>query len=175
MLLLVGDALGEAAIVSRSLQEFLNGPDVICQPRLHCGRDTKGLMNANEVIKSHIDRDSRFQVVQLLAERIGKPRKAAKVHSYGQVGAFNMAGGDSLDLRTPAYLDWYSLENSCRCVPVRAFGFRSPINLDELGVVHLRAKAIFNGGNVGLESVCSYLEATSDPIAQIAGARPRYF
>lgn len=167
--LLVADALGGEAIVSRGLQEFLHGPDVICQSRLHRGGDAKGLMNTNEVVKSHIERDSSFQVVQLLAERIGKPRKTAKVHSHAQVGAFDVTGRDAFNLRTAAYLDWYSVQNLCRRVLVRPFGFSSAVNLDELRVVHFRSEAILDGGNVGLETVRRDLEAASDSLTQIAG------
>ena len=67
---MVEDGLAETAIVSRGLQEFLNSPDVICVSRLHRVSDAKGLMNSNEVVRGHIELDSRHQVVQLLAERI---------------------------------------------------------------------------------------------------------
>jgi hypothetical protein len=53
-------------------------------------------MNAAEVIPRHIQRDSRFQIVQLLAERIGQSRKTAKVHSHAQIGPLNVAAAFAL-------------------------------------------------------------------------------
>jgi hypothetical protein len=126
-------------------------------------------MNANKVVKRHIERDSRFQVVQLLAERIGESRKAAKMHSHAQIGPLDVTGRDSFDLRTATDLDWYSVQNLCRRIPVGAFAVLPSVNFDELGVVHFRSEAIFDGGNVGLESVSGELEATSDSVAQITG------
>src|SRR5882757_1513370 len=124
-------------------------------------------MNANEVIKSHVERDSRFQVVQLLAERIGKPSKAAKVHSHGQIGPLDMAGRDSFNLRTSTDPDWYGVQNLRRRVPVRTLSPSFSVNLDELGVVHFRSKAIFDGGNVRFKSVRGDLKTASDSLAQI--------
>ena len=57
---------------------------MVRQSGLHRRCNTKGLMNANEIVESHVDRDSRFQVVQLFAKRVGQSRKTPKAHSYGQ-------------------------------------------------------------------------------------------
>src|ERR1700674_2622506 len=168
-MLLVAGELGEETIASRSLQEFLNGPDVICDSGLHGRGDSERLMYAAEVEKGHVQVNGGFQVLQRFAEAQTKSRKAPKVCPDGQIGPLDVAGRDSFDLRTPADLDWYSVQNLCRRVPVRPFPMRLTVNLDELCVIHFRTKAILNGGDVGLESVCGDLETASDSLAQIAG------
>jgi len=130
-------------------------------------------MNANEVVKRHVERDSRFQVVQLLAERIGEPRKASQMHSHAQVGAFDVTGGYSGDLRAADDLDWYSVQNLCRRIPIRPFAVLPSVNFDELRVVHFRSEAIFDGGNVRFESVRRKLETADSSLAQIAGKDKR--
>jgi hypothetical protein len=73
---MVASECEEKAIVSRSLQEFLDGPDVVSKPRLHCGSYTERLMYANEVEKSHVERDSGLEMVKALAETQAQPGKA---------------------------------------------------------------------------------------------------
>jgi len=51
-------------------------------------------MNAAEIVVSKVQRDSGFQVRQLLAERIVKPLKVAKLRSHGQILSLNKASRD---------------------------------------------------------------------------------
>lgn len=51
-------------------------------------------MNTAEIIVREVQSDSGLQVRQLLAERIGQPRQAAKLHSHSEVLPFNVAGRD---------------------------------------------------------------------------------
>jgi len=52
-------------------QEFLNGPGVIGESRFHRRSDPKRLMDATEVVKGHVKRNSRLQIVQLFTEGVG--------------------------------------------------------------------------------------------------------
>jgi len=42
-------------------------------------------MNTAEIVIGEVQRDSGFQVRQLLAERISEPRESSHRHSHGQV------------------------------------------------------------------------------------------
>jgi hypothetical protein len=46
-------------------------------------------MDAAEIIVREVHGDGSFQVRQLLAERIGQPRKSPHRHSYSQVLPFH--------------------------------------------------------------------------------------
>jgi len=51
-------------------------------------------MNAAEIVIREVQGNCSPQMRQLLAERIGEPRKAPKLHPHGQVLPFDKAGGD---------------------------------------------------------------------------------
>ena len=53
-------------------------------------------MNATEIVIGEVQCDSGFQVRQLFAERIRKPRKSAHCHSHRKVAALHKTGGDVL-------------------------------------------------------------------------------
>jgi len=54
------------------------------------------LMHAAEVVVHEVERDRVFQVLHLLAERIGQSSEAAHLHPHGAVLAFGVAGRDVL-------------------------------------------------------------------------------
>jgi hypothetical protein len=69
-------------------------------------------MNAAEIIVRKVHGESGFQVRQLFAEGIGKPRKAMHLHSHGQVLPFNKASRNVVRIR-PAVNDLgYNLRDS---------------------------------------------------------------
>jgi hypothetical protein len=51
---------------------------VIAQSRFHRRSDAQCLMNATEVVKGHVKRNSRLEIVQLFAEGIGQAGKTRK-------------------------------------------------------------------------------------------------
>jgi hypothetical protein len=87
---MVASECEEKAIVSPCLQEFLDSPDVVSKPRLHCGSNAECLMYANEVEKSHVERDGCLEMVKALAETQTQPGKAPQVRPHAQVGTFNV-------------------------------------------------------------------------------------
>jgi len=168
VLLMVASECEEKAIVSRRLQEFLYGPDVVSKPRLHCGSYTERLMYANEVEKSHIERDSRLEMVKALAESQAQPSEAAKVCPHAQVGAFNVRRADAFNLRVSADGDWDGRGNFRGVVPLRAFSVARSVELEQLGEVNIRSKVFFDGGNVTAETIGRELESACDSLAQIS-------
>src|SRR5438270_8499537 len=51
-------------------------------------------MNTTKVVIREVQGDSGFQMRQLLAERIGEPRKSAELHPHGQVLPLHKRSGD---------------------------------------------------------------------------------
>jgi hypothetical protein len=78
----VARAQKAGSVASRGLQEFLNGPDVICNSGLHGRGNTERLMYAAEIKERHVQVNRGVQVFQRLAETKTKPRKTAQVCPY---------------------------------------------------------------------------------------------
>lgn len=124
-------------------------------------------MHAAEIEKGHIEIHGGDQMLQRLAESQAQPRKASKMRAYAQIRPFNMTRGDS---RGMWVADDRSRDRRCNTrwrIPVWPLTFRASVQLNELGEVHACPEAIFDGRNVGLESVCSDLEVPVNALAQI--------
>ncbi len=63
---------------------------MIRDSRRHPPRDSDAGMYAAQIVVREVQRDSRFQVRQLLAESIRQSRKSAKVHSHRQILSLNL-------------------------------------------------------------------------------------
>jgi len=74
-------------------------------------------MNATEIVIREVQGDGGFQMRQLLAESIGQPRKAPKLHSHGQVLPFDKAGGDMIGIGIASADFGYNLRDARRGVP----------------------------------------------------------
>ena len=55
----------------------------------HCWRDAQRLMNTAEIVVHGVERNRVFEVLQLFAECVGQPGKAAIGHSQVQVMPFD--------------------------------------------------------------------------------------
>jgi hypothetical protein len=76
--------------------DFLESPDVICQSGFHCWRDAERLVNAAEVVEHEVNRGGVLVVLQLFAEGVGEPCKAAVAHAQREILAFNVTRADGL-------------------------------------------------------------------------------
>ena len=74
-------------------------------------------MNAAEIVIGKMQRDSSFEMRQLFAERIGKPRKTAHLHSHRQILPFDKASRDVIFVRPSVDDLGYNLPDSWWGVP----------------------------------------------------------
>ena len=58
----------------------------------HRWRYAQRLMDATEIVVHEVQRHGMLQVLQLLAEAVGKPREAAHAHPHRQILALDKAG-----------------------------------------------------------------------------------
>lgn len=95
---------------------------MIGQTRFHRGRDSETGMNTAEIVVSEMQRNGGFQMRELFAESVCKPRQSAKLHPHREVLPLHVRGGDMVGIRiTAAHLgydvhDWpweYLASASC--------------------------------------------------------------
>lgn len=127
-------------------------------------------MYATEVVPAHEERDSRFQVVQLLAEPVRQAGEAAQMHPHAEIRPLDVAGGDALNPRVSAHADWYSVHNLCGRIPIGSLSIGFPVDFKQLGVVHVRPEVFLDGSDVGLETVSGNLATPRrvNPCVQVA-------
>ena len=74
-------------------------------------------MSTAEIVEREVQGDRSFQVRQLLAERIGEPRKAPNLHSHRQVLPFHVASRDVVRIGIASANLGYNLRDSWWGVP----------------------------------------------------------
>jgi hypothetical protein len=155
---------GWEAIESRGLQEFLYGPDVVCDSRLHGRRDAQSLMNAAEVEEGHIEIHGGFKMVNCFAESETQARKAPQMRPHAQIGAFDVRRANARFFRVSTDNDWNGCRDFRRLIPVWPFAITATVQLDQLSEVNVRPKILFDGGNVTAESIGCKLKASGNSL-----------
>jgi hypothetical protein len=132
-------------------------------------------MNATEIVIREVQSDSGFQMRQLLAERIRKPRKSPHRHSHGQVLSFYERRADVSGVGVALSDFGYNPRDAWWGVPrIRAVELaKIAKHLGELGEVHIRAKALGDGHGVMIQPVRCELNAVGDAPIQVPQKRPR--
>src|ERR1035441_7073107 len=74
-------------------------------------------MNTAEIVIGEVQRDSGFEVRQLLAERIGKPRQSPHLHPHGQVLPLHKASRNVIFIRPSVNDLGYNLRDPWWGVP----------------------------------------------------------
>ena len=118
-------------------------------------------MNAAEIVIREVQGDGGFQVRQLLAERICKPRKSPHSHSHGQVLPLHKRSADVSGVGIALSDFGYNPRDAWWGVP-RVGAVELPVvskHLRELREVRIKTERIRNGLFVKMESVCRYLRA----------------
>lgn len=83
---------------------------MVGQPRFHSGCDAQTAMDATEVLIRKVNRQRKFEIVKLLAKRIGQAREASQLHPHGQVLSFHKTGRDVSETRiADSHLDITSM------------------------------------------------------------------
>ena len=132
-------------------------------------------MNTAEIVVSEVQRDSSFQVRQLLAERIGEPRKPAKLHPHREVLPFHVASRNvALAGVSDSHLG-YNLDDWAWGVPLSSMLPIVPVQLHKLGKVHVQSEGFLDGIPVKVETIRGQLDLVGQTIMQIADKLPRVF
>ncbi len=133
-------------------------------------------MNTTEIVIREVQGDSGIQVRQLLAERIGEPRKAPKLHPHGQVLSLYKAGRNVPRVRIASSHLGYNLDDWAWGVP--PIGVMLAIvakQFDELGEVHVQAERKRDAFRVMAQTVSCDLHATGDTVIQVPKKRAGNF
>ena len=101
-------------------------------------------MHTTEIVVGKMQRDSGFKMRQFLAERIGEPSKAPKLHPHGRILPFDKASRDMVRIGITHSDFGYNPRDAWWGVP-RIGRIELPVvakHLRELGEVYVRPKAL---------------------------------
>lgn len=98
-------------------------------------------MDPAEVIKTEPQHDRRTVVLELFAENVREPRKAARTHTNTEVLAFDVRRADAFGIRASDAWDHFGGNNFGRGIPPLAFG-AGAIDLDKLRKIHTIIKRV---------------------------------
>src|SRR5258708_20684598 len=110
-------------------------------------------MNATEIVIREVQRNSSFQVRELLAESVGQPRESAHLHSHGQVLSLYKAGRNLIRVGVTLSDFGYRLRDAWWGVPRIGALSVVPENLHKLREVHFRPKALRDAHGVVVQAV----------------------
>jgi hypothetical protein len=134
-------------------------------------------MNTAEIVIREVQGDSGFQVRQLLAERIGQPRKSAHCHVHIQVLPFYETGRDVLGVGIASSDLGYNLRDSLWGLP--PFGTvvlaRVSEQVHELSKVGVQAKGFRNAVGVVMKPVSRNLHTSRNAFVQVSQEHFRFF
>src|SRR5205823_13317878 len=111
-------------------------------------------------------RNSRFQVEEFLADSVRLSGKAPDMHSYGQVGTFNMRSRDARKIGASRSHLRDCCNDSAAAVPFWAC-LSAPIDFLKLGKVNISAVPLFDCANIPAQSVTGYLVDSQRSFAQV--------
>jgi len=82
--------VGPFPLLPNLTQQFLQCPDVIRDPRFHCGSDADRAVDSHEIVVGKIQGERSVVILPLLTEGVRQPSESANLHSHGQVLALDM-------------------------------------------------------------------------------------
>ena len=118
-------------------------------------------MHTAKIVVNRIQGDRMAKVIHLFAKGVRQPCKPAHRHPHGQILPLNVAGGNVTSVRA-ASNDRRLRSNAHRRAVARLWldgVLRDTIQLNQRGVINLRAKGTFNRIQVNAVAVCGQLDA----------------
>lgn len=128
-------------------------------------------MHAAEVEKGHVQMNRSLQMFERFAEAKAQARKAAQMRSDAEIGPLHMRCADVFELGIAADWDWDRRDNLGGVVPLRPFGVRLPVELQELGEVNIGSEVFFDGSAVDVQPICRDLKAADNALTEVADER----
>ena len=124
-------------------------------------------MDAAEILIRKMNRQRKFEIVQLLAKRIGQAREASKLHPHGQVLSFHKTGRDVSETRIADSHLGYNLDDwswGVTLIPVLAV---IAVQLHKLREVHVQSECVCDSILIEWESIRSQLDLIRQTLLQI--------
>src|SRR6185437_272298 len=129
---------------------------------------TQRLVDSHEIIKSKMQSNRGFQIVELLRESIRQPRHASDRHAHREVLAFHVRSRNVLCIRFALSDLGYNLDDwawgvFCSVVMLAIIS----VQFRQSGKVHIGTKGSINRIDVEAETVCSELDALAEALREI--------
>ena len=124
-------------------------------------------MDADEIVIGREQRHRMGVVLDLLGKGVRQPGKAPHVHPHREVRPFHVGRADVLHVGVALDL---RLADACafgRAVTALGAVRRRPIDLHELGIVHVSPECAFHGFQIGPVAVRRELDAIGEPLREI--------
>src|ERR1035437_3028522 len=106
-------------------------PDVVRDARFHGRGDPESLVNPAEVVVHEVERDGRFEVLDLLREGVREPREPPHAHPHREVLELDVRRGDVPLVWVASYYPPLGRDETGWAVTTLSLGARS-VDLDEL-------------------------------------------
>jgi len=124
---------------------------MVGDPCCHCGSSFDGLMDAAEIVKGNIKRNSRLEIFKLF-------REATKVHTNTQIGAFHMRRRDVGEIRPADFDMWDRRHNITAAIPPVATALA--VDFPKLGEVHVLFEVLAHRPDISVVLVgCDLISA----------------
>jgi hypothetical protein len=121
---------------------------------IHRGSNAQTRMHAAEVVIREVQSDGSFQMRQLLAERIGKPRQSPHLHSYGQVLPLDVRRANVLRVRIASPHLGYNLDDWAWGVPPSRIMLPVvAVQLHQLREIYVQPKAVRHSSSVKIDGL----------------------
>lgn len=124
-------------------------------------------MNAAQVVPSHLQENGSHEIYAALAESVCQASEATKVHSHGEIRAFDVTCRVAFELGISCEWDWDSANNFRGVVPVGRFTFSLPIDFQQLRVIDVSVEVLLDCFAVRSEPIRSDMRTARDSLAQI--------
>jgi len=151
--------------------DILDGPYVVGDLRLHCGRDAQGLMDAAEVVIHVVQRDMMRMVLKVLGECIRQAGKATDAHAHGQVLALDVGRRNVIRVRVANDGAMLNADALRWAVTLLSGVRRFAVQLHKHGVINPDAEDILNGAQIGAVAIGGQLHAVAQAAGQILDER----
>ena len=140
---------------------------MIANPRFHCWRHAKRLVNSAKIVVHVMQSDRRFQIRDLLGEPISQPSKPAHGHPHREVLALNVARGNVVEVGVAADYRLARSHADSGAVAHLWTLWRSAVNLLKLRVINLRSENFIDRVQIRSVSVRCQLDAMQQTFLQI--------
>ena len=109
-------------------------------------------MDSYEVAVREVQRYCRVKIFEFLAEAVGQSCEPARLHSHGEVLAFNVGRTDKIGIGVTNNAMFVCTHYFGRAVPLGSNGFGF-VGLDDLAVVHVGTEVCLCGFYVRSQAV----------------------
>lgn len=147
--------------------DFLNVPYMVRESRFHRGRDAQALMDATKIVIHEVQRNGVLMIFNFLGKGVRQTRKASHLHSHCQILSFNKTSGDVTFVWPADYRSAHGSDALCGAVAGLALCAVMAVELDEHGIINVRAEGPFDCIQIYAMAICSQLYAMRKTRCQV--------